>query len=81
MRIAMRPYFVSSLDHHTHLLRKGFERMPGDKPRRLEVVLVKSFSRRGVPISPAKRPRKCRLGNLPAIGPEPSRHGIDIVMP
>jgi hypothetical protein len=42
-RVLMRPYFVSSLDHHTHLLRKGFERMPGDKPRRLEVILVKEL--------------------------------------
>ena len=62
MRIPVRSYFVSGLDHHTHLLRKGFERMPGDKPRRLEVILVKEFEQRGVPISPAKRPREMSSG-------------------
>src|ERR671931_45153 len=43
MRIPVRAYFVASFDHHAHLLRKSFERMPGDKPRRREVVLVKEF--------------------------------------
>ena len=43
MRIAVRAYFVSGLDHPPHLRRKGFERMPRDKPRRRDVVLVKKF--------------------------------------
>src|SRR5262245_25151898 len=79
MRIPVRPYFVSSLDHHTHLLRKGFERMPGDKPRRLEVVLIKEFQQaRCTNLTCEEAAGNVVWGIFSAIGPEPSRHGIDI---
>src|SRR5499427_8268879 len=79
MRIPVRAYFVSSLDHHTHLLRKSFERMPGDKPRRLEVVLVKEFQQaRCANLTCKEAAGNVVRGIFPAIGPEPSRHGIDI---
>src|SRR5262249_4065103 len=79
MRIAVRPYFVSGLDHHTHLLRKGFERMPGDKPRRLEVVLIKEFQQaRCTNLTCEEAAGNVVWEIFSAIGPEPSRHGIDI---
>src|SRR5207249_10085284 len=79
MRIPVRPDFVASLDHHAHLLRKGFERMPGDKPRRLEAVLVKQFQQAWCAnLTCEEAAGDVVRGIFPAIGPEPSRHGIDI---
>jgi hypothetical protein len=36
MRVAMKTYFVPVFHDHPDLIRKGLDRVPGDKPRGLD---------------------------------------------
>ena len=62
VRVAVDPDLVAGVDDLLVSLGERLDRVPGDEPGRPEAVLVEQLSSRGVPTSPAKRPREMSSG-------------------